>query len=326
MSRIPGIYRSELNKVANAVVVLIVMVMIGGIFRIGQIADEIESGKQANNVNQEQGIADFLPEFRQVLATDQDEDEKAEVAETDNREVSGAVIGTSPTPEVEHSDQDNKKESDDAHQETSETDDSSGDSSDAVENAETASNSGISPTPTTVVTAPPSPTPTTQAQVVVPTSTPTQAPQPTLAPTTEPTPTEASVERSTVNLNFERDGSFTPSASGSTTIEAIKNTNGYWEFVIDASFANLQPNRNYQYWMCGDGCSSNNNAKFTSDDNGNGHISGASITFRQVGGTPMDRIMIWEMPENGAEIISDSTTCYMISNGSTGCLKASVAW
>ncbi len=150
---------------------------------------------------------------------------------------------------------------------------------------------------------------------------PTTVPTVTLVPTSTPTPAPTENNPSEImNVSLSAESSATPHAEGDLQITVVKNSNGYWDFILSGTFTSLQPQRTYQVWICNINCSSNSNAKFITDSLGNGSISNATINYAQ-GNDPVKNIKIWEVPPQG-EIKSNSTTCYMLSNNSTPCLQA----
>ena len=173
----------------------------------------------------------------------------------------------------------------------------------------------------------------TKIPTLVPTvtSTPYIQPSPKATPTLTPIPTQTpvpavpteTVSRTTISISMNREGGFTPSGRGEANITAIKNLNGYWDFVISATINNLWPQRNYQLWLCGINCSSGSEARLTTTENGGGSIT-ATINHNQ-GGDPVNRIVVWERPPGG-EIPNDPTACFMHSNTSTPCLKGDIAF
>jgi len=170
-------------------------------------------------------------------------------------------------------------------------------------------------TPKTIPITSPSTTPT-----IIPTTFPTLTPIPTI-----PTPTATNSPSSqNVELTLFPEGSATPNGNGKVNLNVIKNDNGYWDFIVSGAFKSLQPQRNYQFWLCNTNCSSHSDAKFTTDSSGHGSISNVTINYAQVN-DPLSRAVVWENPPQG-EIKSDSTTCYMISNNSSSCLKASISF
>ena len=176
--------------------------------------------------------------------------------------------------------------------------------------------SSPTPTPTRVIVTP-SPVLTSST----PTPTPTSGPLANSTPTPTPTVTP-SVSTETKEVSLFPASSATPNASGRTTIKAIKNANGYWDFVVSGEFKSLQPNRLYQFYICGSNCSSHTLAKFSTDGDGGGNLSEVVINHAQ-SRDPVSRVVVWEVPPQG-EIKEDPTTCYGLSLSSPACLSASV--
>ncbi len=196
------------------------------------------------------------------------------------------------------------------------------DGNQAVVGSPTNGTTSTSPTPTPAPSVTPVPTPSP----ITPTPTPTPVPTPTPIPSPTPTPTPTpAVERQTATVTLSVQGSFTPGASAAGTLEALKNTNGYWDFTTSISVSHLQPSRTYQVWLCAANCSSHTSARFQTDSSGNGSISGVVIGHHQAG-DPLNSIKIWELPPSGAEIPNDPTACFMVSNTSTPCLKSNLSW
>ena len=178
-----------------------------------------------------------------------------------------------------------------------------------------------------IVSAVPTITPSITPKQLSPTHTvqPTQSPTqiPTAAPTQIPVSSEP--ESSSINMSLSSSSQAVPSGHGSVSGQVKKNTNGYWDFNISGTFTNLQSNRNYQLWFCGTNCSSNSSSRFTSDDQGSGGFSNVTIGHAQ-GNDPLNRVVLWEQPENGAEILENNTTCYQISNNSSPCLSQGMSF
>jgi hypothetical protein len=174
----------------------------------------------------------------------------------------------------------------------------------------------ISPEPTPSTgsgspTATPTPTPTPTTTSVSPTATLTPRPTNTVVP---PSPTPTSQTQS-YNFTLNHQASFTGAGSGNGQV--TKNSNGFWDFSLNASFTNLSPNRNYQLWLCGNNCSSFTNAMFATDSSGAGSLSNTTITHNQIG-DPLSRIAVWDMSVG----TTDPNFCVMISNNSTPCLQS----
>jgi len=185
--------------------------------------------------------------------------------------------------------------------------------------SQTQKSSSVSAAPTVTSSVTPrqqSPTHTvqpTQSQTVVPTDAPTQTPVPS-----EP-------ENTSINISLNSSSQAVSSGHGSVSGQVKKNTNGYWDFDVTGNFTNLQPNRRYQLWFCGTNCSSNSSSRFTSDSQGNGSFSNVTINHAQ-GNDPLSRVVLWEQPENGTEIVENSTTCYQVSNNSPTCLFSGISF
>jgi len=103
-------------------------------------------------------------------------------------------------------------------------------------------------------------------------------------------------------------------------MEVIKNSNGYWDFVLTGEITKLMPSREYQVWLCGANCSSNTEARFNTDESGHKTLSNAKIAGHNQKGDPLNRIVIYEVSKPGA-IPDDPTACFLVSNDSTPCLK-----
>ncbi|PIZ65540.1 hypothetical protein COY15_03000, partial [Candidatus Roizmanbacteria bacterium CG_4_10_14_0_2_um_filter_39_12] len=69
----------------------------------------------------------------------------------------------------------------------------------------------------------------------------------------------------------------------------------------------------------------NSSSRFTSDSQGNGSFSNVTINHAQ-GNDPLRRVVLWEQPENGTEIVENSTTCYQVSNNSPTCLSSGISF
>jgi hypothetical protein len=192
----------------------------------------------------------------------------------------------------------------------------------------------ITPTPRQ-----PSPTPTLQPSItptgVAASATPTVKTVPSNTPTVKPTntPTNTLTPQATAtpaietlqwNADLGQKGDFAPGARGGITVLTKKNTNGYWQHTISGSFSHLMPNRNYQLWFCGINCSSNNEAKFTTDSEGRGSINNSEITHNQ-SGDPLKRAAVWEIPPGG-EVPSDPTACFMVSMDYGPCLETGISF
>jgi hypothetical protein len=194
-----------------------------------------------------------------------------------------------------------------------------------IKNAPKENNSKEEPTPTitpTKIIFQPTNTPTITK---VPTTTPTVAVK--LTPTTTPTTTPVTQILSTGAQSERKEtmlfpqGNFTPDGKGKVEIVANKNSNGYWDFAVTGSFEKLIPNRNYQFWIYNINGSSNNEAKFTTDSNGNGSIN-TTINHAQ-SRDPVSSIRVYEIPPGG-EVPNDPTACFDISTTSIPCIKASI--
>ena len=185
--------------------------------------------------------------------------------------------------------------------------------------SQTQKSSSVSATPT--VTPSVTPKQLSPTHTVQPTKTPTQVP--TDAPTQTPVPSEP--ESSSIDINLNSSSQAVSSGHGSVSGQVKRNTNGYWDFNVSGTFTNLQPNRRYQLWFCGTNCSSNSSSRFTSDGQGSGSFSNVTIGHAQ-GNDPINRVVLWEQPENGSEILENNTTCYQVSINSTPCLSQGMSF
>jgi len=117
---------------------------------------------------------------------------------------------------------------------------------------------------------------------IVSANTVTNTPTPSLTETPTPSPTVPVVtitSGQTLNqLNLLPQSPYTQNGLGTATVNVVRNPNGYWDFGFEsATFTSLEPNRNYQLWICNINCSSNNEAKFTTDAAGNASIPNVLI-------------------------------------------------
>lgn len=173
-----------------------------------------------------------------------------------------------------------------------------------------------------------SPFPTNQPIETSPTP-PAATPTPTFTPTRTPTPTSTMAPTSTpvqntnmsISLYLTPPGNYTLEARANLNMEVIKNVNGYWDFLLSGEITKLMPSREYQIWLCGVNCSSNTEARFNTDENGNKSLSNIKISGHNQKGDSLNRIVIYEMPKQGEEIPNDPTACFMVSNDSIPCLK-----
>lgn len=195
-------------------------------------------------------------------------------------------------------------------------------------NSPNQNNNSNNPTPTSrpTVTLALTPTPTRSTSS---TPTPTFVPQATNTPaptaTSIPTPTPETSNTVDFNFTMNQKSSFTPNATGTINGKVIKNSHGYWDAVFSANFTNLMPSRKYQVWICGINCGSHTAAQFTTDSSGNGSFSNTTITIAQKV-DPVNRIVVWENPPQGAEVPNDPTACFHISLNSPTCLSNGLAF
>lgn len=173
------------------------------------------------------------------------------------------------------------------------------------------------PTPTLVPTRIPTNTPT---PTVLPTQVPTNTPTPTPTPTPVPTSPPDQVSSRTVSLYLTSTNAYTPYASASVDVQVFEHASGYWDFIISGYVTELIPNREYQFWLCGNGCSSHSGAKFFTDNQGNATLSQIIINHNQAN-DPLNSSRIYQTSTSGS-VGNDFTACLMETLYSSPCLRA----
>ena len=164
------------------------------------------------------------------------------------------------------------------------------------------------------------------ANTVTNTPTPTVTIALTETPTPSPTVPVVTITSIQTNnqINLLPQSPYTPNGLGTAMVSVVRNSNGYWDFNFEsATFTSLEPNRNYQLWICNINCSSNNEAKFTTDAAGNASIPNVLIAGHNQNNDPVSRVVVYEMPPLGQEIPNDPKACFMVGTNSTPCLRTS---
>ena len=145
-----------------------------------------------------------------------------------------------------------------------------------------------------------------------PTLTPSPMPTPTdilVSPTETPIPTPSSdVPKKSYSFDLYSVSQAVPQGKGTANLNTTQYSHGYWNIEAKGKFYHLQPDQEYQLWLCADGCSSHRDCHFKTNDAGEGKIDNCSFRYPQ-GRYPAQTIRIKEVFESGPVLTGDDF-CY----------------